>query len=203
MNNLINDPLTAFSDESFMGHAMTVLASNPEPGSNARIEFVVALERALSKLTHGVVRGVETRHDRGTVTMYLDASTEELAKNLGDNLPEVADFLTKLSAEARGQSRYTLRMNLLTIRDHGHVFTVNADGSVRALRLGGSKGVDVPSTVTALEYAIHDALYIDPETGWAWGWFPCGQSSCWKGDGHDGVCEPSGYDPHSHKEEQA
>lgn len=203
--SLLSDPSAAFEDETFMGRAMDVLTDNSDSTGQARIEFVAALGGALFVRTHGVLRGAETDHDKRTVTLTLDAHTEELIGSLGEHLAELSDFLTKLSTEARAQSDYRVLLRLLVPqeRGHGYVLTVNADGSVRALRLGGPRGVDVPTTVTHLEYALHDALYIDPETGWAWGWFPCGRSSCWKEDGHDGLCAPSGHNPHAHKEERA
>lgn len=43
----------------------------------------------------------------------------------------------------------------------------------------------------------HDG--IDPDTGWAYGWLPCGLSVCWKEAGHDGACAPSGR-PHPDEE---
>lgn len=171
--------------------------------SDERAEMVATLERILFERLQGVVSGVATSHTRHTITLHLDATTEELLKDLGDNLQEVSDQLTQFSVEAFDQGVYLIQLKLRTSRGGDHSITINRDGAVLALRFDDPQDAMELPTAQSLRRALHDALYIDPDTGWAWDWFPCGKSTCWKESGHSGICEPSGYDPHSHKEEQA
>lgn len=174
-----------------------------QPGNDAGDERVTALESTLFERLHGVVSGVSTSHTRHTITLHLDATTEELLKDLGDNLQEVSDHLARFSAEAFDQGVYLVQLKLATSRGGTQAIIINVDGSVLALGLDAQQDAMEFPTVDSLKRALHDALYIDPSTGWAWDWFPCGESSCWKENGHSGICRPSGYDPHAHKGEQA